>query len=306
MNLKREKIVPSARWLSAVICALLAVLVCLVFGRTFHYGFVNYDDGDYVYKNPHITQGLTAAGIKWVFTHSHGSNWHPLTGISLMLNCQLSQDPRWYHVTNVLLHAMAAILLLLALRRMTGAVWLSAFVAAVFAIHPLRVESVAWISERKDVLGGLFFSLTLLAYARYVQHPWSLRRYGAVIIFLALGLMSKPTLVTVPFLLLLLDYWPLNRLALLTSKASSVIPPTPPPARLVVEKIPLFALSAACCTATLWAQKGAVDSIEWTSFSSRIANALVSYVIYIRQMFYPAGLAVFYPRIENGATVSQE
>src|ERR1700677_546867 len=259
---------------------LLAGMVWLVFGRTLRHDFVNYDDTIYVRANPVVEKGITLNGIVWAFTHSHGDNWHPLTTISHMLDCQVYGLQPWgHHLTNVLLHGTAAILLFFVLRQMTGASWRSAFVATVFAIHPLRVESVAWISERKDVLSGVFFMLTLLAYDRYVQHPWSLRRYGAVIIFLALGLMSKPTLVTVPFLLLLLDYWPLNRLALLTSKASSVIPPTPPPARLVVEKIPLFALSAACCTATLWAQKGAVDSIEWTSFSSRIANALVSYVI---------------------------
>ena len=280
------------------------MLVCLVFGQTFRYGFVNYDDGDYVYENPIIEKGLTIEGIKWAFTHSHSANWHPLTSMSHMLDCTLSADPGWYHVTNVLLHAATAVFLFLALLEMTEALWLSAFVAAVFAIHPLRVESVAWISERKDVLSGLFFMLTLLAYVRYARNPRSWMRYIAVVIFFALGLMSKPTLVTLPFLLILFDYWPLNRLA---PQAGASSPPsrTPLPLCLLIEKIPLFILSAACCAATIWAQGGAIESIEATSFSARIANALVSYTVYIGQMFYPSGLAVLYPRPDGGTPVTQ-
>src|SRR5256714_3528121 len=199
-------------WLTIVICLFLAVLTWVVFGQTLRHDFINYDDPRYVYENTKITSGLHIAGIAWAFTHIHSENWHPLTTISHMLDCQ------WYglkagghHFTNVLLHTIAAILLFLALQSMTGALWRSAFVAAVFAIHPLHVESVAWVAERKDVLSGVFFMLTLLAYARYVRAP-SLGRYSVVALVFTFGLMSKPMLVTLPFVLLLLDYWPLGRI----------------------------------------------------------------------------------------------
>src|SRR6266496_3721328 len=173
----------------------------------------NFADPGYVFENPQITAGLTSAGVLWAFTHSHMQNWHPLTWISHMLDCQFfGLNAGGHHFTNVLLHTIAAILLFLVFQKMTGALWRSAFVAALFAIHPLRVESVAWIAERKDVLSGVFFMLTLGAYVRYVREPSSIR-YLIVAVLFGLGLMTKSMLVTLPFVLLVLDYWPLGRFA---------------------------------------------------------------------------------------------
>ncbi len=254
----------------------------LVFSQTVGFDFVNFDDFDYVYENPHVARGLTPQGIVWALTGTHSDNWHPLTSLSYLLDYEFYGLAPWgYHLTNVLLHGAAAILLFLVLRRMTGDLWPSAFVAAVFAIHPLRAESVAWVSERKDVLSGLLFILTLGAYVEYVRHPFSLLRYLAVVVLFALGLMSKPMLVTLPFVLLLLDHWPLKRLALTW--------------RLVAEKVPLLVLSAASCVVTRLAQSEAVQSIDRLSLTSRIENALVSCVGYVGNFFCPLGLAAFYP-----------
>ena len=203
---------PDSRWTIPIICLALAAVTLAVFGQTLRHEFVNYDDDAYVYENPTVTGGLTFRGIEAAFTKGSAENWDPLTTISHMLDCQLyGLNAGGHHMTNVLLHAATVILLFLVLRRMTGAVWRSAFVAAVFAIHPLRVESVAWVAERKDVLSGLFFMLTLWAYVRYVRQPLSLRRYLMMMLCFVLGLMSKAMLVTLPFVLLLLDYWPLKR-----------------------------------------------------------------------------------------------
>ena len=205
------------RWLVPGVCIFLAAIIWVVFGQTLHHEFVNYDDLGYVYDNPAVTHGLTLQGIEWAFTHSVRANWHPLTMLSHMLDCRFyGLNAGGHHLTSLLLHTATAVLLFLVLRRMTGFLWRSAFVAAVFAIHPLRVESVAWVSERKDVLSGLFFMLTVGAYGRYVekskvQDPRSKVFYGLALVFFALGLMSKPMLVTLPFVLLLLDYWPLGR-----------------------------------------------------------------------------------------------
>ena len=195
------------------VCGLLALAVIAVFGQTARFDFVNFDDGTYIYKNRHVSGGLTGEGIAWAITAYRSGNWHPLTWLSHMLDCRLyGLKPGAHHLTNVLLHAAAAILLLLALRRMTGALWPSAWVAAVFAIHPLRVESVAWVAERKDVLSGVLFMATLWFYARYAERPASWGRYLLVVAAFALGLTAKPMLVTLPLVLLLLDYWPLGRL----------------------------------------------------------------------------------------------
>jgi len=210
-----------------------------------------------------------------------------LTWLSHMLDCQLyGLHPGGHHLTNVFLHTATVILLFLVLRQMTGAFWRSAFVAAVFAIHPLRVESVAWVAERKDVLSGLFFILTIGAYVRYARHPWSLIRYGLVVLLFALGLMCKAMLVTLPFVLLLLDYWPLRR-----AETSG---------KLIMEKLPLLALAAAACVITFLAQNRVVQLAESTSMSLRFANALVSCMVYLGQMVWPVGLAVFYPYPQNG------
>jgi protein O-mannosyl-transferase len=277
---------PNRCWLPVGICLSLAVLTWVVFGQTLWHDFINYDDPRYVYENTKITGGLSISGIAWAFTHIHSLNWHPLTTISHMLDCQLyGLKAGWHHFTNVLLHTLAAMLLFLALQQMTGAVWRSAFVAAVFAIHPLRVESVAWVAERKDVLSGVFFMLTLLAYVNYVRLP-RVRAYLVVVFLFACGLMSKPMLVTLPFVLLLLDYWPLNRIKGQLWKR-------------VGEKIPLIALSAVSSIITFLVQKGAVGQTEELPIFERINNAVVSYVLYIWQILWPVNLAVFYPHPEN-------
>jgi tetratricopeptide (TPR) repeat protein len=267
----------------------LAAITFAVFGQTAGFGFVNYDDQAYVYENPMVARGLTLKGAVRAFTSFHASNWHPLTWLSHMLDCQLyGLHPGGHHLTNVLLHTGAVILLFLVLREMTGALWRSAFVAAVFAIHPLRVESVAWVAERKDVLSGLFFMLTIGAYVRYARRAWSPSRYGLVMLLFALGLMCKPMLVTLPVMLLLLDYWPLQRVE--PRKLSG----------LVLEKLPLLALSAASCVATLLAQKESIEPTGVYSLPLRCANALVSCMVYLCQMVWPAGLALFYPYPSNG------
>ena len=261
-------------------CGLLVLAVALVFGQTIGHEFVNYDDGKYVYENPPVADGLTVAGVTWAFTHTHAANWHPLTWLSHMLDCQLYDlRPAGHHLTNVLLHAATAVLLFLVLRRMTGQLGASALTAAVFAIHPLRAESVAWVAERKDVLSGLFFMLTLAAYVEYVRRPFSIVRYLAVAVLFALGLMAKPMLVTLPLVLLLLDYWPLGRLS----------------ARCVLEKVPLAGLAALSCAVTLLAQTHAMAPNALVPWPQRIANAAVACAAYLGQLFWPVGLAAFYP-----------
>ena len=270
------------------VCLALAALVWLVFGQTLQHEFVNFDDDVYVYQNPMAKGGLTCAGITWAFAHPHQANWHPLTTLSHMLDCQLyGLNPRGHHLTSVLLHGATAILLFLVLRQMTGSLWPSALVAALFAIHPLRAESVAWVAERKDVLSGFFFVLTLGAYARYVRQPKSALRYSLVLVLFALGLMSKPMLVTAPFVLLLLDYWPLRRIP--EPRIGSI------PRGVLLEKIPLLALAGASCVVTIFAQHEAIRQAQAVPMTLRIENALVSYAAYLAQMVYPAGLAAAYP-----------
>jgi tetratricopeptide (TPR) repeat protein len=268
-------------WQAAVICLVLAGLVFAVFGQTASHQFVDFDDNAYVYENPVVAHGLTMKGLGWAFgVHAH--NWHPLTWFSHMLDCQIyGLKPAGHHVTNVLLHAASAVCLFLLLRRMTGAQWRSAFVAAVFAVHPLRVESVAWVAERKDVLSGLFFLLTLLAYVRFTQLPASKGRYTLVLLLFVLGLMSKPMLVTLPVVLLLADSWPLRR--------------KEPLPRLLLEKWPLFVLSLISCLVTIHAQTAAIQSADTYPLLLRLNNAAVSAVVYLAQMIYPANLAVIYP-----------
>ena len=274
------------RWLAPVICLVLAAITFAVFAQTARYEFIDFDDGGDVYQNRMVSQGLTLKGAAWAFS-IHSSNWFPLTWFSHMLDCQLyGLNAGGHHLTNVLIHTATVILLFLVLRQMTGALWRSAFVAAVFAIHPLRVESVAWVAERKDVLSGLFFVLTIGAYVRYARLPWSPVRYGVVILLFALGLMCKPMLVTLPLVLLLLDYWPLRR-------AESA-------RRLVLEKAPLLVLSCAACLVTLLAQHEGIQSAGTFTLAHRLNNAMVACAIYLGQMVWPAGLAVLYPYPRNG------
>ena len=280
----------SEKILSLVICLGLALVVGVVFGQTLGYEFVNYDDAVYVYENAQVSQGLSLRGIEWAFTYGNIGHWHPLTWLSHMLDCQFyGLNPGGHRLTNILLHTATTILLFLVLRRMTGFLWRSAFVAAVFAIHPLRVESVAWVAERKDVLSAFFFMLTLWAYVRYVRRPPSMIRYGVVVLFFALGLLSKNMLVTMPFVLLLLDYWPLNRLSGFTPQVLL---------RRVAEKIPLFVLTVGSCVATALVPEK-VSAGDSLSFALRMENAVVSYVTYLWQMLHPLGLACVYPNPVN-------
>ena len=269
------------------VCGFLVLAVAMVFGQTINYDFVNYDDDIDVYENPAIRHGLSAEGIHWALTTRYGSQWAPVTWMSYLVDYQIYGLKPWgYHLTNVILHITTTILLFLVLWRMTGELWPCAFVAAVFAIHPLHVESVAWVAERKGLLSGLFFVLTLGAYLHYVLRQSLLVRslaYLAMLLSFALGLMSKPMLVTLPFVLLLLDYWPLGRMA-----AKQMW-------RLIAEKIPLLLLTVASCVLSPWAQGKAVIALEKLPLSARIDNALVSCVAYLGETFWPANLAVFYP-----------
>lgn len=262
----------------------LVVLAALVYCQVLLHDFVNYDDPLYVTANHTVRNGLTIEGIAWAFTTFHAYNWHPVTWISHMLDFQLfGWNPAGHHFVNLLFHLANTLLLYAVLKRMTGAVRQSLFAAALFALHPLHVESVAWVAERKDVLCAFFWLLTMLAYVRYARSP-GLANYFIVVLFFALGLMSKPMLVTLPFVLLLLDYWPLGRLR-------------PPMASLVLEKIPLLALSLASSVVTYLAQErgGALALAGDGTLATKAVNALAAYAAYIKQTFWPLSLAVYYP-----------
>ncbi len=273
------------RWKVAAISLALVVLVFAVFGQTAEFGFINRDDPDYVYNNPIILKGLSLPNIEWAFTHVVSGHWHPLTVMLFMAEAGFfGKSPGGYHLVNVLLHAVVVVLLFLLLLEMTGALWRSGFVAAVFAIHPLRAESVAWIAECKDVLSGVFFMLTLWAYARYARGPRRKVSYAMMLLWFALGLMSKPMLVTTPGVLLLLDYWPLGRL-----KSPREFGP------LLWEKLPLFGLCALSSIATVVALKA--GSAPTSSYP---ADAPIAYVAYLGKLIYPANLAALYPLPQDG------
>ena len=277
-------------WLLAVA---VAVATAAVYWQVSRYEFVNFDDDDYVTGNVHVQRGLTWEGIRWAFTTNHASNWHPLTWLSHALDCEcFGRNAGGHHAVSVLLHVANTVLLFWVLRRMTGATWRSAGVAALFGVHPLHVQSVAWVAERKDVLSGLFWMLALWGYVRYVERP-TRGRYAMVVGWYAMGLMAKPMVVTLPFVLLLLDYWPLGR----TRWRRSVVGNNPPVrfGELVREKVPFFALAAVSCGVTIWAQWRAINSLERLPLGARMANAVVSYVWYMEKAVWPSGLAVFYP-----------
>ena len=264
------------------IAVLLALATLLAYWPVVECGYLNLDDNVYVTANPAIWGGVTLAGARWAFTTTHAGLWHPLTWLSHMLDVQLyGANPAGHHATNLLLHVANVVVLLLVLVRTTGALWPSAAVAALFALHPLRVESVAWVAERKDLLSGLFGLTTIWAYARYAERP-DPGRYALVALSLALGLMAKPMLVTLPLVLLLLDRWPLRR-------GTSL--------RLVVEKLPLLALAAAAGVMEMVAAQraGAVGHLARFPLEARLANALVSYARYLGKTLWPSRLAVFYP-----------
>jgi hypothetical protein len=270
-----------------LICTCLVLAILAVYWPVYSYQFVAYDDDVYVSNNPNIQSGLNWTSIRWAFTTGRTGNWHPVTWLSLILDYQFFKN--WaggYHLVNVSFHIVNTLVLFYVLVRMTGAVWPSAFVAAAFALHPFHVESVAWVAERKDVLSTFFWLLTMLAYTRYVENR-NLRRYLATFALFVIGLMAKPMLVTLPFVLLLLDFWPLER------KFTW---------RLLVEKIPFFICSIGSCIATFFAQQrsGAMAAIEPCGLMTRISNAVVSYVTYIAKTIWPNRLAVLYPHPENG------
>jgi Tfp pilus assembly protein PilF len=272
----------------------------LVYWQVGSYGFINFDDPLYVTDNMQVRNGLTWNGTLWAFTDTKSTgNWYPLTWLSLMLDCELFESkPQAFHITNLLLHLANTLLLFMVLKRLTGALWRSGFVAALFALHPLHVESVAWISGRKDVLSTFFWLLTMWAYVSYVRRP-SFTRYIAVAAFFILGLMSKAMLVTLPFVLLILDYWPLRRLHLNepTEGDASIGSSTKTIAKLLWEKKPLFVLTAISCVLTYLAQQtgGAVRTFERVGLGIRLTNTMVSYVNYINKTFWPSGLAIYYP-----------
>ena len=280
------------------LAGLLALAVLALYWPSLQQGFVNYDDDRYVTENPEVQKGLTPETLRWALATPVADNWHPLTVLSHMMVCQWSGlDPRGHHLANVLLHAVNAALVFLWLRRLTGAAWKSLVVAALFACHPLRVESVAWVAERKDELSGLFACLTLIAYTRYAQARsarhgpfWTSPTYWLAWICLGLGLMSKPMLVTWPFVLLLLDYWLLQRCANYELRAATL-------RRLVLEKIPLLALALAVGVVTMVVQRNgaAVESLESLPADARLENALVAYCRYLGKMIWPTDLAVLYP-----------
>lgn len=287
-----------ANRLVRIVYLLLIFTTLVVFHQLPRHDFINLDDNLLVYENPQVLAGLTKGGFIWAFTRFHAEYWHPVTWLSHMLDCQLfGLRPGMHHLTSLLFHLANSVLLLLVLRKMTGALWRSAFVAALFALHPLHVESVAWVAERKDVLSGFFWFLTIWAYAYYAERP-GLNRYLLVLLSFALGLMAKPMVVTLPFVLLLLDYWPLGRMQLHNVNTEDDLTITRSPvSRLVWEKIPLFALTAVMIVATIVVQEkvGALKALEEFSLKTRIANALVSYISYIAKMIWPYNLAVYYP-----------
>ncbi|MEI8291586.1 MAG: tetratricopeptide repeat protein [Verrucomicrobiota bacterium] len=269
-----------------LIALLLALTTLIVFLPAGQFSFLNYDDNDYVSDNPHVKTGLTPAGVKWAFTAFHAGNWHPLTWISHMADCTLfGLNPGAHHFVNVLFHAANATLLFGLLLRLTERMWPSALVAALFAWHPLHVESVAWISERKDVLSTFFALLTLLSYAKFARQNCR-RSYWLALVFFALGLLAKPMLVTLPFVLLLLDYWPLQRFSFSNFRR-----------RVWIEKNPFFALTGISCVITFLAQKDceAVVSLADISLRYRLENAPVAVVNYLLNFFAPVNLAAIYP-----------
>ena len=283
-----------------LIVGLLLILATVgVFWQVVSHDFVNYDDTRYVTQNPKTQGGLSAEGAIWAFTTGAVSNWHPLTWLSHMLDCHIfGLDPRGHHLTNVVFHAGNTLLLFFLFRFMTGATWKPAMAAALFGLHPLHAESVAWVSERKDVLSTCFWLLTMLAYAWYVRGP-ELKRYLLVVLAFALGLMAKPMLVTLPFVLLLMDYWPLKRFGLAGLSGSHGQKKR---WDLVWEKSPLFLLSLISSIITFQVQKQglAVQTLELIPLGSRIANALVSYGSYLWKTIWPAHLAVYYPHPMEG------
>jgi hypothetical protein len=298
-----------------LICFVLAGLTLSVYWPVRNYDYVFYDDTDFVTENPEVKSGLTWQSFKWAWLNPIAANWHPITTLSHMTDCQFfGVNPGPHHLVNVIFHALNSLMLFFLLNRISGAIWRSAVCSTIFALHPLHVESVAWISERKDVLSGFFFMLTLWSYAGYAarkkqfepdkshigfRHGSATWGYLASLLFFTLGLLSKPMLVTVPFVLLLLDVWPLRRIKLdRTCEYPAIV-------KIIGEKTPFFALSACFCVITIISQKagGAIRGLAGISIEQRVANAIISYVKYVGKIFWPTNLAVLYPYPLNRAHV---
>jgi tetratricopeptide (TPR) repeat protein len=288
-------------YLTLAIYFALALSTMLVYWQVRNFDFVNYDDDLYVFQNQQVLKGLTFDGLKSAFTTAPAcGNWLPLTWLSFMLDCQFfGPDPGWIHLVNVFLHLANTLLLFTILKKMTGSLWPSAFVAAVFALHPLHIESVAWVTERKDVLSTFFMLLTLAAYIGYTKSP-SVYRYLLSLVLFAMGLMAKPMLVTLPFVLLLLDYWPLERMKFETGDIAPDNKKTGLPwPKLILEKIPFLALSITSSVITFFATRAGGSSLDVIGLKFRVFNAAVAYCEYIKKMFWPSKLAVFYPHPGN-------
>ena len=279
---------------SILVILIIIAMVLYIYWPVQDYGFIYFDDDVYVTQNIHLQSGITTDGLRWAFTTTYFGLWNPLTWLSLMLDYRIfGLNAGGYHWTNVILHILNAVLLFFLLRILTGAEWRSAFVAALFAVHPINVESVAWIAERKNVLSTFFWMTTMLCYVWYAKRPgW--KRYVPVLISFAMGLMSKPMLVTLPFVLLLIDYWPLNRTAIaieettghpLNLKKEKI-------SFLIMEKIPLFILSAIVIFLTIGAPR--TDQTIYTTFAWRMGNVVFSYVAYLKNLFSPLDLHVYY------------
>jgi hypothetical protein len=273
----------------------LAVLTVGVYSAVGHHPFVDYDDQEYVINNAHVKAGLTWDTFTWALTATEASNWHPVTWLSHALDCELYDlNASGHHWTNLLIHVVNVILLFLLLQRVTRETWRSLFVAALFALHPLNVESVAWIAERKNVLSTMFFLLALGAYGWYAQKP-NIRRYGVLVVLFVLGLASKPMVITLPFVLMLMDYWPLQRIESWIAPSDAFPVPQARFSDLLQEKIPLLALSLASAIITVVAQTASVVPTAALPFAVRLETALYSYGLYVWKMFWPARLALIYP-----------
>ena len=315
MSSKEETISRSSRYYSSAkakqtiknaICIFLILTTLIVYSQIKDHKFLNYDDNEYVTENLNVKAEFTRESVIWAFTTSHNANWFPITWLSHMLDYQLyDSNPKGHHLTNLFFHIASTLILFIVLLRMTGAIWQSGFVATLFALHPFNVESVAWVAERKNVLSTFFWLLTMWAYIHYVDKP-NVKRYGLIALFFTLGLLSKPMLITLPFVLLMMDYWPLNRLAFGKDKVHNEITGGCRDTKfniwfLVREKIPLFLLAAGSGIATFVDQKsgGALQAMEIYSLSARLTNAMVSYMEYLIKTMWPEGLAVFYSHPGN-------
>jgi tetratricopeptide (TPR) repeat protein len=276
-------------------CFVIAVLTISLYSPVLHYGFINYDDEDYVARNANVQKGVKWQTLRWAVMSTEQANWHPLTWLSHALDCEFfGLDSGAHHGSNIIWHAVNSSLLFLVLRKLTGAHWRSLLASILFAVHPANVETVAWIAERKSLLSTFFFLLALAAYYRYTRLP-GVMRYLSTGLFFACGLAAKPMVISFPCLLLVLDFWPLNR------------PKTMPWRQLILEKVPLVVLALASAVVTIYAQSagGALRSLQRFSFDVRLQNAIYSYVVYLKNLFWPVGLALPYPHPGNTLTMGR-